>query len=223
MLLTRMTTATTLLCAATKWEAEPLARTLGLERRTETFYGGGKLALLKTGAGAENVARSLSSLDAVVSIWSVGLCGALQPGMATGDIVFDVQGAPSEWPPLARETAQELGLRIHFGRIADAPRVLAPVEKAELGAKLRAGAVDMETAAVRAWAAERGAECYAARAVLDAVDEAVPSEIPASESPAALLAYAARHMGSLPLLLATGLKSRKAMANLSLFLKGFLR
>lgn len=223
MLLEKMTTATTLLCAATKWEAEPVARALGLERRTDAFFGGGALGLVKTGAGAANVAKALSSLRAC-SVYSVGLCGALQPGMSTGDIVFDVQGAPSDWPPRARELAESLDLKIHFGRIVHSPRVLAtPADKAELGARLRAGAVDMETAAIRAWAEARGADCFAIRAVLDGLNEAVPSEIPESETPAALVSYAVRHFASLPLLLATGLKSRKATSNLSRFLREFLR
>jgi nucleoside phosphorylase len=143
--------------------------------------------------------------------------------MRTGDIVFDVQGAEAEWPPLARERAQALGLAIHFGRIAHSERVLSrPDEKAALGRERRAAAVDMESALVRAWAADRTLPAFSVRAVLDGLDETLPAELPEGEGAAAMARYALRHLASLPLLLSTGAKSRRAMSALSIFLADLL-
>lgn len=215
-------TSTILLCAATKWEAEPLARALGLARTSESSFGAGPLTLAKIGAGAR-AAQGLARLAAPELVISVGLCGALQPGILTGDIVFDIQGAQSDWPPLAREAAAAAGTAIHFGRLVDSPRVLATrEEKARLGESRRAAAVDMETAEIRRWAESRGAQVFAARAALDALDDEVPSELPRAEDAASMARYALSNLFSLPLLLSTGLRSRRAMSALGLFLSEFL-
>lgn len=215
-------TRTTLLCAATKWEAEPLARALRLSRRSESIFSNGTLRLAKIGAGS-SASAGLSALEPADLVVSVGLCGALQPGMRTGDIVFDVQGAPGEWPPLARECAAELGLSIHFGRIIGSAEVVATKDaKTALGRQHRAAAVDMESEAVRSWARERGAEAFALRAVLDSLDDAVPADMPEGEGAGALLRYAAGHWRQLPLLLATGGRQRRAMTTLGGFLAAYL-
>lgn len=215
-------TRTVLLCAATKWEAEPLARALKLSRRSEALFSNGALRLAKIGAGA-SAAAGLSALEPADLVVSVGLCGALQPGMRTGDVVFDVQGAPGEWPPLARECAAGLGLPIHFGHIIGSAAVVSTKDaKAALGRQLRAAAVDMESEAIRSWARGRGCEAFALRAVLDGLEDSVPADLPKGEGAGSLLRYALGHWTQLPLLLATGGRQRRAMGALGAFLSAFL-
>jgi adenosylhomocysteine nucleosidase len=214
--------APTLLCAATKWEAEPIAKALGLFRCADGFAAG-NVALIKTGVGAVRATGALRGIDKYEHVMSVGFCGALQPGMQTGDIVIDARGSAAEIPPMARETAAALGLTIHFGKIADSQSVVArPKDKKALGEKLRASAVDMESAAIAAWAENVGAEFLAIRVVLDGMDDRVPTTVPAGEGVASLLKYVRRHAHALPILAATGLRQRRAVAALSKFLAAFL-
>lgn len=221
------------LCAATRWEAEPLARRWGLRSADGRIYEGnwrGKnILLLKTGMGEENTAKALRLLETPARqalpglACVVGFCGALQPGMSSGDLVCDLQGLDAELPLAAREIAARLGLAVHFGRIAHSTRVLAtPAEKEERGRAERASAVDMETAAVRGWAQRQGLDCLAVRVVLDALHDHLPAHAPAGEEAGELLRYALRHAANLPSLIRLGLKQRQGMRRLAAFLDLFL-
>lgn len=225
----------TLLTAATRWEAEPLAGRWGLKSEEGRIYKGswrGKdILLLKTGIGEENAERSLrlletpapQALPGLGRVISIGFCGALQPGMASGDIVCDLQGLDLELPLSAREIAATQGVAIHFGRIAHSDRILAsPVQKEERGRRERASAVDMETAAVRRWAEARGLPCLAVRVVLDAIEDRLPAQAPAGEAAGQLLLYMLRHASELPALLRLGLRQRRGMRRLGAFLDRFL-
>ncbi len=202
-----------LVCAATKWEAGPLSRRLSA-------------VVLRTGMGPQRARAALSAVpaeDHYDLAVSAGFAGALQPGIAPGDVVMDVREAPAEWPPLSREIAQRLGVRLHFGRIMHSDKVLAaPSAKRCLGEKERACAVDMETEAVRAWARERGAEALAVRVVLDAVDDELPAELPQGEDFPALARYALSRPASLPGLIRLGMRQRRAIAVLGDFLAALL-
>ncbi|MEK7858991.1 MAG: hypothetical protein AAB320_07595 [Elusimicrobiota bacterium] len=205
--------STVLLCAATRWEAAPLAARLR-----------GRATVLQTGMGAARTAEALSRLEGGFSfVLSTGFAGALQPGMETGDLVLDMQGLDLELVQAARAAAETLKLRFHFGKVVDAETPLsAPEDKARLGRERRASAVDMESAQIRAWAESRGTPFLVARVVLDRVDQRLPSRVPEGEDAWSLLRYAAQNVAELPLLLATGLRQRRAMPNLSAFLDRFL-
>lgn len=194
-----------LVCAPTKWEYAPLRALKGV-------------TVLRTGMGAARTSATLARAGGPWScVISAGLAGALQPDMASGDIVADLRELPLEYPQAARRVAGELGLKLHFGKIVPAAGVAGPEEKRRLGVRLRACAVDMETEAVRAWAAAAGAPCLAVRAVLDAVDEELPPP-PSGEDALSLAGYALANLDRLPLLVRTGLAQRRAMANLTRFL-----
>ena len=207
-----------------------MARKLGLKAvsgsRFEGLVAGRSVVLTKIGIGPTAAANALSRLGPAEDFHcalSVGFAGALQPGMATGDLVVDIQGAAAELPPAAREIAAALKIPLHFGKIIHSDRVLArPSDKKALGQTRRASAVDMETSVIRSWAAKQGIASLAARVVLDGVDDRLPSSVPAGEDFASLTRYALANAAELPVMLSTGLKQRKAIANLAHFLERFL-
>ncbi|MBI4422609.1 MAG: hypothetical protein HY554_02715 [Elusimicrobia bacterium] len=200
-----------LLTAATPWEAKPLARRWGLALERAPGPGrlyagrvaGRELRLAQTGMGSAKTAAALQALEAgdasaPAAVASVGLAGALQPGVRAGELVADLRGAPLDWLQAARETAGELRMPLHLGAIRSADRVLGPREKRELGAAQRAVAVDMETSAVRAWSERRGAVFVGVRAVFDELDERAPEGGPEDDSAGATLRFAASRWAELP-------------------------
>lgn len=216
-----MTSTRILLCTATKWETEPLVK---------AFKGNDRVTILKTGIGAVNADMALRNWhhaarpeDRPGIVVSCGLCGALQPGMNTGDIVADLSGAESAWAHAARETAAGLKLGIHFGKIIHSDRVLTtPAEKARLGQEQRASAVDMESAAIRAFARSAAMSALVIRVVLDGINDTLPETMPEGEDFLSLTKYAFTNARRLPRLAAIGVQQRTAMTNLSVFLKAYL-
>ena len=77
----------------------------------------------------------------------------------------------------------------------------------------------MESASIRAAAERLGVPFLAARVVLDAVDDRLPSSVPADESFPALVSYALRNAAELPLMIKTGLRQGRAMSRLAAFLE----
>lgn len=217
-----------LITAATKWEAEPLAKGLELvragENRFEGSVGGRRVVLVKTGMGAAKTAECLEN-DYVAGDFglalSAGLCGAMQEGVRVGDIVADAQEIEMDYVVPLRETAKALELPFHFGKIIHTNIVLQPDAKRRLGSEWRGVACDMETAAVRRWAGKT-IPAFGVRVVLDELDEEIPSDVPAGEDPASLARFALTHAAQLPRLIKTGMRSGRAMKNLTRFLKAYL-
>ncbi len=214
-----------LLCAATRWESEPLAAALRLvktfDRRWEGTLAGRSLVLVQTGMGPVKTGERLIELsDEEFGVaLSVGFAGALQPQMFTGDIVCDARGSDADLPGVARAISSRKGLALHFGKIAHSDRVVAsPEDKLSMGVALRASAVDMETQALRAWADERELPVLAVRVVLDSVDERLPSAVPDGEDFVSLARFAARSWRDLPSLMTLGLRQKRAIARLASFL-----
>ena len=217
-----------LLTAATRWEAAPVAAALGLtpagESRFEGVFAHRRVTLLKTGVGAPKTASALGGVkpaDFGLAL-SVGLCGALQPGIRTGELVADVAEIELDYVVPLRETAQRLGLPLHFGRILHTNVVLSPEMKRKLGAEHRMLACDMETAALKRWARASGLPAVGLRAVLDELDQSVPADAPEGEDAASLARYALAHAKSLPALVMTGWRSARAMKTLSRLLAAYL-
>ncbi len=217
-----------LLTAATRWEAKPLAKGLGLARadgaRWEGNVGGRRVTLLKTGVGAVKTAAALErdfpTEDYGLAI-SAGLCGAMQEGLRVGDIVADGHGIETALFAPLRETAAALGLRCHFGRILHTNVVLKPAAKRSLGEQHRALACDMETAALRRWAAAK-LPVVGARVVLDEVGEELAADAPEGEDAASLARFALSHPARMPELIRTGLRCGRAMRGLTRYLKAYL-
>ena len=221
-----------LLTAATPWESGPLAKRWKLERTGATFRGrafGVDLIILETGMGAaatESATGEPARTDPALVLEAVvctGLAGALQPGVRSGELVADLRGAPLDWVQAARQTAAELGRPLHLGVIWTSDDVVRdPQSKRALGEARRAVAVDMEGAVVRRWAEGRSIEYLSVRAVLDAVDQRLPSGAPENDSPAAVARFAASHWRELPLMAALWPRQLRAMAALGVFLEAWL-
>ncbi|MDX6768485.1 MAG: hypothetical protein SF051_03070 [Elusimicrobiota bacterium] len=218
-----------LVTAATKWEAEPLAKGLGLApagaSRWSGEVGGRAVTLLKTGMGAKNTAAALDA--AIVAkdyqlALSAGLCGALQPDVKPGDVVADPHEVELELVVPLREAAKTLKLPFHFGRLLHTNVVLGPAAKRTLGAEHRAAGCDMETQAVRRWAYGTPLAVIGVRAVLDGLDEALPADAPQGEDAASLAAFALSRPAALPGLLRLGWRTGRAMTRLTLLLKAYL-
>lgn len=219
-----------LLTAATPWESRPLAAALGLlpdgPRLWRGVLGARRGVLLETGMGG---ARTRAALERAGSngsppglVVSAGLCGALQADVRPGDLVLDVHGGPLELALAAGPAAKRAGVTLHMGALADADHVLSPAEKRALAGTVRAAAVDMESAAVRAWAEGRGAAFVAARAVLDGLEDQAPASAPRDDSWGAALSFAVRHWSALPRLAAAGWRARRGMDALGRFLSIYL-
>jgi adenosylhomocysteine nucleosidase len=204
---------TALICAATKWEAAPLEAKLGARHR-----------VLRTGMGRKSAESALRAapLDIDLAI-SAGFAGALQPAMRSGDLVIDIQGADADAVTAARETAQALNIPFHFGRVVCTESVVDKADqKEELGRSKRACAVDMESDAIREWAAGKGVPSLVARVVLDECGEDIPPGMPEGEDPASLAKYALGNLAWLPKLASLGLRQRRAANRLADFLDAFL-
>jgi nucleoside phosphorylase len=176
--------------------------------------------------GPENSAESLKNTklpDGIRCVILAGFAGALQSAMSPGDLALDLHGADANLVESAREAATSLKLAVHFGRILTSERIIATAqEKAALGLKQRACAVEMEAASVSAWAARRRVPFYHLRTILDTVDEAIPADLPQGEDLFSMAAYAASHPSSLPALIKLGIRQKRAMRGLSLFVGRFL-
>jgi len=218
-----------LVAAATPWEAEPLAKRLGLETLPGPLKGfGGKVErrlvrVLQTGMGRANVAAALESMEA--ERWpapdvvvSAGFAGALQEGVRPAELVADLRGLPVEWLQLAQKAAADLGLPLHLGPFHSAERVLTPEEKRAAGAEKRALAVDLETAALRAWSETRGVAFAGVRAVFDGLDDRAPEAGPEDSSLGATLRFLGTHWKEAPKLAMLWPRQARGMKRLGQFL-----
>lgn len=222
-----MSKAPLMLCCATKWELSPLVKRWGLsEVKPFQFEGavqGVDVVVIKTGIGPANAREALASIAAPKMLISTGFAGALQPKMHSGDLVLDVQGLDLEVPQTVRELAAAQKTPFHFGRIVHTDAVLhRPEDKRALGTKLRAAAVDMESAAIRAAAERLGVPFLAARVVLDGLDDRLPSAVPSGETAGELVSYVVDNVSELPTMIRTGLFQRRAIARLATFLEALL-
>jgi nucleoside phosphorylase len=215
------------LTAATRWEASPICAGLRLCPAGQGMWSGRigsrSVTLLKTGMGAPSAASALSRLDlgpgAPGLIVSAGFAGALQSDLRTGDLVAE-QLTPC---PQAAKSLESAAIRVRFGRIQHSDVVLTePREKLECGRRTGALAVDMESAAVRAWAREHGLPALALRVILDEAHLALPRSLPAGEDFLSLACYAARRPLSWPRLAALWPRQRRAAAALTAAVRDFL-
>jgi adenosylhomocysteine nucleosidase len=212
-----------LLVTATPWEAGPIEHRM--PRRTGRS--GREVALLRSGIGETSAERALdgcAGAESAALIVSCGFAGAVHPDLATGDLVADSRALESEMVEALRESAASAGLRLAFGHVGHADRVLTATDKRRLasGPAARWAVVDMETAAVRRWAESRGVPCLALRAVLDGLDDELPGEWPDGPGAKAAAAYMLSHLGSAGLLLRTWRKSAKASESLARGIEAFL-
>lgn len=134
---------------------------------------GKRLFLVANGPGpdlaakAADVALARMSPDAVIS---TGCCGALEPGLAAGDIfvAHSVRSGESCYPA----SLQHIGTTVHrTGDLVSVSKVAGTVEEKARLASTGAAAVEMEAAAVARAAVRAGVPFYCIRAVLDCAGE----------------------------------------------------
>ncbi|MDD5629704.1 MAG: 1-hydroxy-2-methyl-2-butenyl 4-diphosphate reductase [Elusimicrobia bacterium] len=188
-----------LVAAATRWESEPIRRAAGSRPVT----------VLRTGMGPAAASAALAGLQARPGlVISAGFAGALQPDLRCGDLVA-AELTPCPDPAAA---LRRLRPEVRFGAIAGSDRVLRlPAEKADLGRRTGALAVDMESAAVGGWARGRGLPALAVRVIFDELDRPLPA-----------LGWAAADPFSWPRLLALWPAQRRASAVLAAVMKALL-
>jgi adenosylhomocysteine nucleosidase len=105
---------------------------------------------------------------------SSGYAGALQAGIAVGDLILGVNCSA---PTLAADAARLLtGWRLHQGALTTQPRVAeTPAEKTRLAAATGALAVDMESGWIAAACARASVPMLSLRVVSDAAEQAFPA------------------------------------------------
>ncbi len=125
------------------------------------------------GSAAAGARRHVAA--GVRALVSFGLAGGLDPSLAPGDLVSSTFVWRGDGPPIGA-AALKSEIRIVTGGIAgvDTP-VLSVAGKAALHAKSGAIAVDMESHAVAAVAAEAGLPVLVLRAIVDPATQTVPT------------------------------------------------
>lgn len=222
-----------------------------LERRAIERACGGltpSALIVQTGVGparaqsaARRVVAQCASGGGPAAIICAGLAGGLVPELGVGQVVAaggikDGEGPAMDYSdPRLLEAALQL-LRRGAGaeqarsvRLVSVSQVVgSPTAKAELGRLHHAQAVDMESAAVAAVAAEHGIPFIAVRAISDAFDDELDSATAAlvdeAGDPRFLRAawYVLRHPARLPGLLRLKRRSDVAALRLAAFLAEFL-
>jgi hypothetical protein len=170
-----------LVLTAVDVEARGLARHLGLARvRSSAWphFGAGALEIVCVGLRASQLrarAEALRPFDLVVS---AGACGALAPELAVGELVVPelvVDRTGQRWHTAKMRRLPSAGTLLSILDVIE-----TPAEKSRLWLETGARAVDMESAAILTWAAERGAVGAVVRAVSDSADRGIPAAVAAS-------------------------------------------
>ena len=159
-------------------EARGLARHLGLSPvRGATFphFSGGALEIAGVGLRAGLLPPRSATFGPHDLVVSAGVCGALAPALAVGDLVIPsaVLGASGErWPAASLPRLPADGVLVTVARVLE-----SAADKARLWMETGALAADMESGVVLAWAQGRGVPAAVVRAVSDGADSGVPAAL----------------------------------------------
>ena len=173
-----------LVVTAVDLEARGLARQLGLGRVAGTdwpHFRGGALELICAGPRAAQLESRAARIAPGSLVVSAGVCGALSPDLAEGDLIVPevVIG-----PPSRRLAAAALpGLR-QAGTLVTVDAIVTTAElKARLWVETGALACDMESALILEWAAARGLAVAVVRGVSDTASRGVSADLAAVVEP----------------------------------------
>ena len=162
-------------------EARGLARHLGLPPVPGArllHFGNGMLELAAVGLRAARLAERAVNWRTPDLVISAGVCGALAPALSVGALVVPtvVLGPDGgRWP-----TARVPGLAANGALLTVGDVVESAAQKARLWMESGALAVDMESAAILAWARERGTPAAVVRAVADDAERGIPAALAAA-------------------------------------------
>ena len=192
----------------------------GLKREAAILRGDGVLALPGGGDGAQLEAGIDAACAGASGVISIGLGGALAPGLKPGDWVISPDPSPSKGRAWAERLLQTLpGAR--FGAIVGSDvMVVNAAAKAALFAATGALVVDMESHIAARVAARHGLPFVAARTISDGADRALPLAAQAGMRPdggmdvGAVIAALARRPWELPALIRTGIEAERAFGAL---------
>jgi nucleoside phosphorylase len=187
---------------------------------------GRAVLLLANGAGALRAAQAVEvagSFEKPGLICNMGFCGALESGMAIGDIFVAerVQTGDREFATVKPQSARPH----HAGVLASIDRVAQTAEE-KRDLRLRgASAVEMEAAGVAAKAAELNVPFYCVRSITDLADESFAFDFNAAlrsdgrfDTMRLIAASCRRPLSLLPELLRLGRRSYTAARTLGEFL-----
>jgi nucleoside phosphorylase len=174
--------------------------------------------VLLTGMGSINAERSLAHAlghSAPRLVISSGFAGGLNPSLATGQVVCDLD-------PGLKLDERVLATSATSGRFINTDRVVTSArEKAQLWEKTGADAVEMESAVIRTVCRDRGIPSATIRVISDSAGEDLPLNFNQLMRPDMTLSYPAlvaailRSPGRIPHLLRFQRQVRSAAQNLA--------
>lgn len=170
-----------LVLTAVDVEARGLARHLGLARMSQSpwpHFAGGALEIACVGLRASQLRARADRLRPFDLVVSAGACGALAPALSVGDLVVPelvVDAAGQRWPTAVVTRVARAGTLLTVGDVVE-----TAAQKSRLWLATGARAVDMESAAILAWAVERGVPGAVIRAVSDGAGRGIPAALAAS-------------------------------------------
>jgi adenosylhomocysteine nucleosidase len=172
-----------LVVTAVDLEARGLARHLGLARVAGLdwpHYRGGALDLICAGPRASYLDARGSGVESASLVISAGVCGALSPDLAEGDLVVpeSVVAATRRLATVALPELRRAGTLVTVEEV-----VATPEQKARLWVETGALACDMESAAILEWAAKRGLRAAVVRGVSDRASRGVSADLAAVVEP----------------------------------------
>jgi adenosylhomocysteine nucleosidase len=181
--------AAILVLTAVELETRALARALSLPTRPSLpflAFRSDRVCIAPIGLGASRLKERWPVLVADAErplVVSAGVCGALDPALAVGDLVLadsviDGSGMRHAVTAGVQRAAVAARTRGRGGAMVSVRQALAtPESKAALRAETGAAAVDMESAAIVAAAAEHACPSLIVRGVSDDARETLPAEL----------------------------------------------
>lgn len=170
-----------LVLTAVDVEARTLARHLGLTRDPATpwpHFTGGALEIATVGVRACRLAERAPSFRPHDLVVSAGACGALGPELSAGDLVVPrvVLGPDGRrWPAAPLRAPAGAGTLLSVDEVVETAS-----QKSRLWLETGALAVDMESAAILAWASARGVPVAVVRGVSDDAERGIPAALAAA-------------------------------------------
>ncbi len=147
-----------------------------------------RFTLILGGMGPARAARAAEKMirEGARAVISIGMAGALQPGLSPGDVLLPERVADAggclnttqSWHAAILERLADTTLTVHGGLLQSLASVLGSASaKAEYGRSTGAIAVDMESAAIVQTAHRHGVPAVVVRVVVDPVEVNLPREI----------------------------------------------
>jgi adenosylhomocysteine nucleosidase len=170
-----------LVLTAVDVEARGLARHLGLAPvpgAAAPHFAGGAIELATVGLGGARLDERAAGWRAADLVVSAGACGGLAPSLAVGALVVPavvVDGTGERWPAATLPRLPGAGALLTVREVVE-----SAAQKARLWMETGALAVDMESAAIMAWARARGVPAAAVRAVSDDAGRGIPAALAAA-------------------------------------------